>query len=254
MDRIILFIFSLSLVCSIQAGATLTGDGTDDHFIVADNASLDFSGNTQSICVRHAWTGTAGTDNAVIVARESTSDGNDKWSLRITENDNGHYCIDAGVNEGCGSDGILAGGGAQESVCVVYNGSSADWYVNGVFDTTNSGINHDVDNANFPMYIGIADNTFVTLDIEFEGDIWEVVVIDQLITAGDISIFHNSKIQGIARDLWPENRLAHYLMDEVSDGVDYSTSELLVDISGKGNHATPVNTPTGRENIVTSYP
>ena len=126
-----------------------------------------------------------------------------------------------------------------------YNGSSlAVTQVNGPVGVS------PVDDSTGPLVIG--SDTMGNGNY-FNGRIFEVAVWDKILTDYEIQRLSRSKVKGFASQISPSNLKAYYLLDQAPNGAVAATSRMFRDISGNGNHGTPVNSPVGAAEASSSY-
>lgn len=109
----------------------------------------------------------------------------------------------------------------------------------GSYQLQNGGGTYGSD-ANLAFNIG---NRAAT-DWTFNGKIAEVAVWTNVLTVAELSVLASSRLARKPLMVRPTNLIAYWPLDGGADGTAVTAANCIYDLSGKGNHASPTNSPT----------
>lgn len=145
--------------------------------------------------------------------------------------------------------GTFGIGPAYDNFKIYVNGSETSY----VFNQDGSGVAED--NSSFTFKVGGDSNAART----FDGFISELAVWNTILTSSEISLLASSRTRYIPLQVRPSSLVTYLPLDEVSQGVSVSVSNIIRDRSSYGNNGssqfgTGGANPVGSADQVLSYP
>lgn len=185
----------------IGGAASLTdagGAGANNFFQLSLPQLIGANGISISLWINNRNQTSSGY-NGIFMTRTFNGATNNSWGLAIENNGNERF--DARVN-GPGidsADGLLADDGNWKHLALVWNGvnSTATQYINGVETATGAAVAGPIAGPDSgPWYIGFDDCCGNTRD--FDGNIDDIMVWDDALSAGQIDTIYQSGLLGVS--------------------------------------------------------